>query len=381
MSIEFSCEFCGKQFKVADAMAGKRAKCNACGGIFRVPSSDDAPLDLSSIETAASSESPSPFEFAPTRPAARASIATQPPAPCPSCHAPLPPGAVLCTACGFDTRKGMKIRGIKGNKPAAGPARNEKEIKWWITILIGVAIIPLTIHQYNDLGRWEAEGGLRVLDEFTSVIYHTLGRVGVLLAGLLLSFFMIGLGVFIRVLETKKQGRVSSSPLKDFLDAAVVLKSPLSKLVLLGSVFANFLLIAAICTAFGFARDDIKQWFLAIFFGALALSLAEFPLWDRLVRKIDEEHQPDNRLLIGGFIGCLLLGTFFGYQAHSEARDAIEQQKRADQTQAEMRRINKIGKDVGPAFERMREMQAAEAAKAERAARAAAAARTLHKSP
>ena len=47
MSIEFDCESCGKHYKVADAMAGKCAKCKACGGVIQVPALvEDPPLAM-----------------------------------------------------------------------------------------------------------------------------------------------------------------------------------------------------------------------------------------------------------------------------------------------------------------------------------------------
>jgi hypothetical protein len=38
MTIAFSCPGCGKQFKVSDNMAGRKAKCSACATIIQVPS-------------------------------------------------------------------------------------------------------------------------------------------------------------------------------------------------------------------------------------------------------------------------------------------------------------------------------------------------------
>jgi hypothetical protein len=60
MAIEFDCPTCGKHYNVSDAMAGKRAKCKACGGTIAVPmpvAADDAdPFDpdaLAALEAAA----------------------------------------------------------------------------------------------------------------------------------------------------------------------------------------------------------------------------------------------------------------------------------------------------------------------------------------
>ena len=55
MSISVTCR-CGKKYRVRDEMAGKRAKCPACGKVFTVPQPqlpDDSPLiDLAAHETA-----------------------------------------------------------------------------------------------------------------------------------------------------------------------------------------------------------------------------------------------------------------------------------------------------------------------------------------
>src|SRR5258706_111877 len=37
MSIEFRCDGCGKAYKVGDALAGKKARCKACGAVMVVP--------------------------------------------------------------------------------------------------------------------------------------------------------------------------------------------------------------------------------------------------------------------------------------------------------------------------------------------------------
>ncbi|HZK79659.1 MAG TPA: hypothetical protein VFC46_01295 [Humisphaera sp.] len=311
MSIEFDCETCGKHFMVADAMAGKRAKCKGCGGVIQIPRREEGPPDLWSLETAnAGAESPAPFELAKPR---------------------------------------------MSHVKTAAASGNEKEIKWWIMILAGVGFIPLAIYEYNDLRKWETAGGTRYLDSLTSLAYRVFGTTGVLVLLLSLSALLIGGGILIRVLERKKP-RQNSSPLKDVVDAAIALQAPISKLVLIGLLVVNLFLISAALGLFGLDGYDIKKWFLSIFFGALALSLAEWSLWDRLVQKFDKHHKPDTRLQVGGIIISLLMGIGFGYQTHSEARQVIDQQK-TDASQAAMRRQNDRIKDFGPAMERIRELQ------------------------
>ena len=47
MPIQFSCPSCGRSYNVSDALAGKSAKCKACGGAMRVPAAgpDDGGMD------------------------------------------------------------------------------------------------------------------------------------------------------------------------------------------------------------------------------------------------------------------------------------------------------------------------------------------------
>ncbi len=44
MAIETICTGCGQKLSVADENAGKRARCPACGQIYTIPSTSDAPL-------------------------------------------------------------------------------------------------------------------------------------------------------------------------------------------------------------------------------------------------------------------------------------------------------------------------------------------------
>src|SRR6516165_1376014 len=41
MTIAFSCPGCGKQFKVSENMAGRKAKCSACATIIQVPAATE----------------------------------------------------------------------------------------------------------------------------------------------------------------------------------------------------------------------------------------------------------------------------------------------------------------------------------------------------
>jgi hypothetical protein len=52
-----------------------------------------------------------------------------------------------------------------------------------------------SFYQYADLGRWEQEGGTRMLSSITRIEYSIGGRTGVLVGGLLFALILAGLGV------------------------------------------------------------------------------------------------------------------------------------------------------------------------------------------
>ncbi len=74
MTIEFSCEHCGKALSTGDEKAGRRAKCPDCGEAIEVPWINTAGVDLSAVPA---------------------------PPPLPTAIAPAVPGAANCPMCGF----------------------------------------------------------------------------------------------------------------------------------------------------------------------------------------------------------------------------------------------------------------------------------------
>ncbi|MFT3785735.1 MAG: PrsW family glutamic-type intramembrane protease [Tepidisphaeraceae bacterium] len=65
MSIQFSCD-CGKRYKLDDTLAGKKAKCKACGATLTVPMPEYEPDDSAAYDLAEEPVAPKP---APPRPA------------------------------------------------------------------------------------------------------------------------------------------------------------------------------------------------------------------------------------------------------------------------------------------------------------------------
>ena len=72
MSIAFPCPGCGKKFAVGDEFAGKKGKCNQCGGVFVIPArtatkaAPPPPVDLYDVEE---ESAPLPPRSATARPA------------------------------------------------------------------------------------------------------------------------------------------------------------------------------------------------------------------------------------------------------------------------------------------------------------------------
>jgi len=104
MHIRVECPACKKKLMAPERLAGKRAKCS-CGAVVSVPplaKQDKEPLDaLLTGETAGKST-------------------------CPSCDADMPPGAVLCTACGYNVKTGKRVQpslAADAGAPAGPPKR------------------------------------------------------------------------------------------------------------------------------------------------------------------------------------------------------------------------------------------------------------------
>lgn len=96
MTIHVSCQ-CGKQLAIKDEFAGKRVKCPGCGGPLVVPApqpagADDGISDL--LDDVGMREGVMR---------------------CPGCGAELSTEAVLCVMCGFDLRKGHRIKARVGS--------------------------------------------------------------------------------------------------------------------------------------------------------------------------------------------------------------------------------------------------------------------------
>lgn len=124
---------CGKQLNVRDELAGKAIKCPDCGKVIKVASSGAppqpraaaAPRPAAPASRHASASQPVPaFRPAPAAAAVTArselddlfaeeGMDRQMGAICPACRKELPPGAVLCTKCGYNLQTGERFDGHK----------------------------------------------------------------------------------------------------------------------------------------------------------------------------------------------------------------------------------------------------------------------------
>ncbi len=52
-----------------------------------------------------------------------------------------------------------------------------------------------SFYQYADLGRWEQEGGTRMLSSITRMEYSIGGRTGVLVGGLIFALILLVVGI------------------------------------------------------------------------------------------------------------------------------------------------------------------------------------------
>ncbi len=139
-----TCPGCGKRYRWRDDLAGRKVKC-ACGQVMTMP--EVVPVDEEAGDAMIAMESK-------TDATGGASDA------CPVCSAPMAAGAVLCTACGFNTQTGSRMgtqvtaegTGDDDQPPARDAGRSaharaiarEHAVKQWIApgvmLVVGVVV-------------------------------------------------------------------------------------------------------------------------------------------------------------------------------------------------------------------------------------------------
>jgi hypothetical protein len=110
MTILFECPSCSRRLQLPEVHRGKRTKCPGCGAVSVAPGPPEA--EPVAVEPAARRAGPSAGRVPPAGDAAGSddTIAVPEVGPtCPGCRKVLPPGAVLCVACGHDLRTGKQL--------------------------------------------------------------------------------------------------------------------------------------------------------------------------------------------------------------------------------------------------------------------------------
>ncbi len=203
MPIRVTCR-CGQSLSVPDAMAGKSGKCPKCEEIIRIPGASSQAASTATTSSASGKGAQPPQKAVkPARTKPTASGQAKPTAgggaldqlfsdagldkkkgpECPSCKAPIQPGAMICVKCGFNLTTGQKIKGVAIESPkdpaqfanrqlsdADRSLRKETEADekakytgapWWVSlaVVLGlVTVIAFGVIMVEGRGGDESEG-------------------------------------------------------------------------------------------------------------------------------------------------------------------------------------------------------------------------------
>lgn len=155
MAVVVQCKSCGVRARAKDQLAGKRVRCK-CGAVLAIPKIEppDDVAELSVLEGLDGSGAPAESE---TR--------------CPGCLALMPDGAVLCTACGYNTQTGRRLAVTvdDGNPRTPSPneitqsktrsAQAEARTGRAVTIVMKLIVIGLVVGGVGGVG-WLIKSGL-----------------------------------------------------------------------------------------------------------------------------------------------------------------------------------------------------------------------------
>lgn len=203
-SVKFACPSCNKEFAWKPEIAGKKAKCK-CGNTIAIPSSPPPPpLPPPDVDPFDNPDYVYDLADQPAR--GTGANASVPPLPtptqpdlqtCPNCSGNIPPGGVVCLACGFNIQTGKKnkTRVIAAEKGAdgavstagGGPMNFGATWKGWLGILGGVFVMALAPYDYSRLKAMERdpENEYVYLNRRTRSTYRLLGKWGVVGSDLL----------------------------------------------------------------------------------------------------------------------------------------------------------------------------------------------------
>lgn len=123
MTIRVNCPDCGQEYRLSDSLAGKKAKCKACGGVVEIPASaEDHLVDMDEPAPPKPAARKPPTPPVPARPATSAAAPPKPP-PIPKAAAAapaLPKISVSCDMCFTDFQAKGELAGKKAKCPECG---------------------------------------------------------------------------------------------------------------------------------------------------------------------------------------------------------------------------------------------------------------------
>ena len=194
--MKFACPSCRKEFTWKPEIAGKKAKCK-CGTVIDIPAAPPPPpLPPPDVDPFDNPDYMYDFAEEPKGTAGGAVGAPPPPPPpelqtCPNCGGNVPPGGVVCLACGFNVQTGKKnktkvVGGGKGKGAEAssgGGSMNFGETwKGWLAVAGGVFVICLAPYDYARLSAMERDPDNEwvYLNRRTRRVYNLFGKWGVI---------------------------------------------------------------------------------------------------------------------------------------------------------------------------------------------------------
>ena len=191
--MKFACPSCKKEFTWKPEIAGKKAKCK-CGTVIDIPAAPPPPpLPPPDVDPFDNPDYMYDFAEEPKGTAGGAAGAPPPPPPqpelqtCPNCGGNVPPGGVVCLACGFNVKTGKKSKTqVVGGKAAASSGGGSVDFagnwKAWLWVAAGVFVMFLGVYDYSRLSAMERDPDNEYvyLNRRTRRIYNTFGKWGVI---------------------------------------------------------------------------------------------------------------------------------------------------------------------------------------------------------
>ena len=136
MSIEFSCK-CGKRFKVRDELAGKKGKCDGCGGVVLIPKLPEPEPEPEPVLEVAPEEvgggTPSIYDVDDP-------VVEEPVWTVQRGEGPEDPGF-----CGYEPVRGTAVARAQVAAAAMLTEAGTRGVREWFYLLIGLALFPLLV--------------------------------------------------------------------------------------------------------------------------------------------------------------------------------------------------------------------------------------------